>query len=315
MRARDFASLVRESAGAWMEDSALRLSASLAFYSVFSLAPLLVIAVSIGALIFNEQTVRDQVAAQLEALAGPRAADALEALLVTTAAQQRTGAVAAIVGMLAMVFGASGVFGELKDALNTIWGVVVKPGRTWLRLIRDRFLTFSMILSIGFLLLVSLLLSAILTAVSKYMNWLLPLPAWVWQTFDLLGSLCVVTVLFAMIFKILPNVRIGWHDVGLRCSRVGSHCVALGLLFGLYFVFRRRIHEGLRLPVRLRHCSQSSRNALERSCARSAPYRASMTPAAISRGVGERNRTARQKVTIVPKQIHQGNSITGSQLG
>jgi membrane protein len=234
MRARDFASVVRESAGAWMEDNALRLSASLAFYSVFSLAPLLVIAVSIGALIFNEQTVRDQVAAQLEALAGPRAADALEALLVTTAAQKRTGALAAIVGMLAMVFGASGVFGELKDALNTIWGVVVKPGRTWLRLIRDRFLTFSMILSIGFLLLVSLLLSAILTAVSKYMNWLLPLPAWVWQTLDLLGSLCVVTVLFAMIFKILPNVRIGWHDVWTGAA-VTSLLFVLGkFLIGFY---------------------------------------------------------------------------------
>jgi membrane protein len=234
MRARDFASVVRESAGAWMEDNALRLSASLAFYSVFSLAPLLVIAVSIGAIIFNEQTVRDQVAAQLEALAGPRAADALEALLVTTAAQKRTGALAAIVGMLAMVFGASGVFGELKDALNTIWGVVVKPGRTWLRLIRDRFLTFSMILSIGFLLLVSLLLSAILTAVSKYMNWLLPLPAWVWQTLDLLGSLCVVTVLFAMIFKILPNVRIGWHDVWTGAA-VTSLLFVLGkFLIGFY---------------------------------------------------------------------------------
>ena len=87
-----------ESAGAWMEDNALRLSASLAFYSVFSLAPLLVIAVSIATLIFSEQTVRDQVAAQLEALAGPHAADALEALLVTTAAQKRTGTLAVIAG-------------------------------------------------------------------------------------------------------------------------------------------------------------------------------------------------------------------------
>jgi membrane protein len=113
-------------------------------------------------------------------------------------------------------------------------GVVVKPGRTWLRLIRDRFLTFSMILSIGFLLLVSLLLSAILTAVSKYMNWLLPLPAWVWQTLDLLGSLCVVTVLFAMIFKILPNVRIGWHDVWTGAA-VTSLLFVLGkFLIGFY---------------------------------------------------------------------------------
>src|SRR4029434_9243092 len=96
MRARDFASVLTESAGAWMEDNALRLSASLGFYSVFSLAPLLVIAVSIAALIFSEQTVRDQIGAQLEALAGPRAADALEALLSTTAAQKRPGTFAAM---------------------------------------------------------------------------------------------------------------------------------------------------------------------------------------------------------------------------
>jgi membrane protein len=213
MRLRDFPSVLMESAGAWMEDNALRLSASVAFYSIFSLAPLLVIAVSIAALIFNEQTVRDQVSAQLEALAGPRAADALEALLITTAAQKRTGTVATIAGVVVLLFGASGVFAELKDALNTIWGVVVKPGRTLIRLIRDRFMSFSMVLSIGFLLLVSLLLSAILTALSKYMNWLVPLPAFVWQALDLLGSLSVITVLFAMIFKILPNVRIGWNDV------------------------------------------------------------------------------------------------------
>jgi membrane protein len=234
MRARDFASLLMESAGAWMEDNALRLSAALAFYSVFSLAPLLVIAVSIAALIFSEQTVRDQISAQLEALAGPRAADALEALLVTTAAQKRTGTFAAIAGIAVMVFGASGVFGELKDALNTIWGVVVKPGRTLLRLIRDRFLSFSMVLSVGFLLLVSLLLSAILTALSKYVNWLLPLPVFVWRTLDFLGSLGVITVLFAMIFKILPNVRIDWRDVWIGAA-VTSLLFVLGkFLIGFY---------------------------------------------------------------------------------
>jgi membrane protein len=234
MRARDFPSMLMESASAWMEDNALRLSASLAFYSVFSLAPLLVIAVSIGALIFSEQTVRDQIGAQLEALAGPRAADSLEALLITSAAQKRTGIFAAVAGIVVMLFGASGVFGELKDALNTIWGVVVKPGRTLVRLIRDRFLSFSMVLSVGFLLLVSLLLNAILIALSKYMNWLLPLPALVWQTLDFVGSFGVITVLFAMIFKILPNVRIGWGDVWIGAA-VTSLLFVLGkFLIGFY---------------------------------------------------------------------------------
>ncbi len=234
MRARDFPSVLLESAGAWVEDNALRLSASLAFYSIFSLAPLLVIAVSIAALVFSEETVREQVSAQLEALAGPRAADALETLLAATATQKRTGTFTAIAGIAVLLFGASGVFAELKAALNTIWGVVVKPGRTLLRLIRDRLMTFSMVLSIGFLLLVSLLLSAILTALSKYMNWLLPLPVFVWQTLDFLASLSVITVLFAMIFKILPNVRIGWRDVWLGAA-VTSLLFVLGkFLIGFY---------------------------------------------------------------------------------
>jgi membrane protein len=234
MRARDFVSVLLESAAAWMEDNALRLSASLAFYSVFSLAPLLVIAVSIGALMFSEQTVRDQISAQLDALAGSRAADALEALLVTTATQKRTGTFATIAGIVAMLFGASAVFGELKEALNTIWGVVIKPGRTLLRLIQDRFLSFSMVLSVGFLLLVSLLLNAILTALSKYINWVLPLPAFAWQMLDFVGSFGVITVLFAMIFKILPNVRLGWHDVWMGAA-VTSLLFVLGkFLIGFY---------------------------------------------------------------------------------
>jgi membrane protein len=178
--------------------------------------------------------VRDQISAQLEALAGPRAADALEALLVTTAAQKRTGTFATIAGIIVMLFGASGVFGELKDALNTIWGVVIKPGRTLLRLIHDRFLSFSMVLSVGFLLLVSLLLNAILTALSKYINWMLPLPALAWQTLDFVGSFGVITVLFAMIFKILPNVRLGWHDVWIGAA-VTSLLFVLGkFLIGFY---------------------------------------------------------------------------------
>jgi membrane protein len=234
MRVRDFPRILMESAGAWVEDNALRLSASLAFYSIFSLAPLLVIAVSIAALVFNEETVRRQVGVQLEALAGPRAADALEALLVTTATQKRTGTFATFAGIAVMLFGATGVFGELKDALNTIWGVVVKPGRTWLRLIHDRFLSFSMVLSVGFLLLVSLLLSAVLTAVSKYMNWLLPLPAFIWQMLDLLGSLCVVTLLFAMIFKFLPNVRIDWRDVWIGAAVTSALFVLGKFLIGVY---------------------------------------------------------------------------------
>src|SRR5436190_2871693 len=184
MRARDFPSVLLESAGAWVEDNALRLSASLAFYSIFSLAPLLVIAVSIAALVFSEETVREQVSAQLEALAGPRAADALETLLAATATQKRTGTFTAIAGIAVLLFGASTVFAELKDALNTIWGVVVKPGRPFFTLVRDRFFSFSIVLAIGFLLLVSLIISILVEGVGYYMSGRFQFSPAIWKTWD-----------------------------------------------------------------------------------------------------------------------------------
>jgi membrane protein len=220
MRARDFLGLLKSSARAWIDDEALRLSASLAYYAVFSLAPLLVLVVSAASLIFGEKAARGQISEELEALAGSRAAEALEALLATAATHKTTGVFAAVAGVVALFFGASGVFLELKNALNTIWGVVVKPGRTVRRLIRDRLMTFSMVLSIGFLLLVSLLLSAALAALGKFMSWLLPLPAGLWEVLDFLISFGVITVLFALILKILPNARIRWRDLWIGATLI-----------------------------------------------------------------------------------------------
>jgi membrane protein len=134
-------------------------------------------------------------------------------------------------GLVVLLFGASTVFVELKDALNTIWGVAVEPGRTFFTLVRDRFLSFSIVLAIGFLLLVSLVLSALLAALGKYMSAWLPLPAAVWQPCDFLVSFAVISALFAMIFKILPNVRIGWHDV-----RIGAVGTALLLTIGKFLI-------------------------------------------------------------------------------
>ena len=129
------------------------------------------------------------------------------------------------------LFGASTVFAELKDALNTIWGVTVKPGRAFFTLVRDRFLSFSIVLAIGFLLLVSLVLSAVLAGLGKYMSARLPLPAAVWQACDFLVSFAVISALFAMIFKMLPNVRIGWRDV-----RIGAVGTALLFTIGKFLI-------------------------------------------------------------------------------
>ncbi|MDQ3625168.1 MAG: YihY/virulence factor BrkB family protein [Verrucomicrobiota bacterium] len=215
MSPKSLFALLRDAAYAWIDDNVIRLAAALAFFAIFSLAPLLVIVISIASFVFGEDAARGHVATQLQGLAGTQAAEAIQAIVRHSADQETTGVLATLAGFAVLLFGASGVFGELKDALNLIWGVQVKPGRTWLRLIRDRFLSFTMVLGIGFLLLVSLVVSALLAALSKYMSGWIALPAPVWATLDFVISLIVISALFAMIFKILPNVRLAWRDVAI----------------------------------------------------------------------------------------------------
>jgi membrane protein len=234
MPPRDLPQLLKEAASEWIEDGAMRLSASLAYYAVFSLAPLLVIVISIAGLVFGEEAARGQIAQQISALAGAHAGEAIQATVRASASEKTTGVLATIIGLVVLLFGATTVFAELKDALNTIWGVAVKPGRAFLTLVHDRFLSFSIVLAIGFLLLVSLVLSAWLAALGKYMSAWLPLPATAWQACDFLVSFAVISALFAMIFKILPNVRIGWRDVWIGAVGTALLFTIGKFLIGLY---------------------------------------------------------------------------------
>ena len=215
MQPRDLFPLIKEAASDWVDDGAMRLSSSLAYYAIFSLAPLLVIVVSIAGLVFGEEAARGQLAQQIAKLAGARAGDAIQAAVHSSASHQTTGVLATIIGSAVLLFGASTVFAELKDALNIIWGVIVKPGRPFLTMVRDRFFSFSIVLAIGFLLLISLVISILLAALGIYMSGRLQLPSAVWQAWDFLISFMVVSCLFAMIFKLLPNVIIRWRDVWL----------------------------------------------------------------------------------------------------
>ena len=133
----------------------------------------------------------------------------------SSAAEKSTGVLATVIGTALLLFAASTVFAELKDALNTVWGVVVKPGRPFFTLVHDRFFSFSIVLAIGFLLLVSLIINVLLAALGLYMSGHFQFPPAVWQTWDFVITFAVVTALFAMIFKLLPNVRLRWRDVWL----------------------------------------------------------------------------------------------------
>lgn len=206
-------SLLKDAASDWVDDGAMRLSSSLAYYAIFSLAPLLVILISMAGLVFGEEAARGQLSQQIATLAGKGAGDAIQAAVQSSAAQKSSGVMATVFGTGLLFFGASTVFAELKDAMNSIMGVVVKPGRPFLTLIRDRFFSFSIVLAIGFLLLVSLVISVLLAALGVYMSGQFHMPPLVWQIWDFILSFVVVSVLFAMIYKLLPNARLRWRDV------------------------------------------------------------------------------------------------------
>lgn len=212
MTLRNAWSTLREAGRAWVGDKATRLSAALAFYTLLSLAPLLLIAIAVAGAVYGRETAVGALIDQLRGLVGDAGATVAKTA-VEHADQPRQGGLAAVIGIATLLYGASGVFGELQDALNTVWGVKPKPGRgIWVTL-RDRFLSFGMVLVIGFLLLVSLVVSTALAAFGGYLGALVPnLPAFM-QAVNFVFDFLVVTALFALIFKFLPDAKIAWQDV------------------------------------------------------------------------------------------------------
>lgn len=205
-------SLIRQTITEWMEDGALKLSAALAYYSVFSIAPLLIICISIAGLVLGEEAVRGHLDEQLSGFIGKQAAAGVQSM-VQGASKPSHGWIGTIVGFLVLLMGASGVFGQLKDALNVIWDVKVTKKSGVMGFLRERLLSFGMVLVLGFLLLVSLLLSTAIAALSKYLNSFLGVPAAIWAMVALLVSIAILAVLFATIFKMLPDIRVRWRDV------------------------------------------------------------------------------------------------------
>jgi membrane protein len=201
----------------WMEDKALRLSAAVAYYSIFSLAPLLVIAIAVAGLVFGQEAVRGQLGEQLKQFVGPQAAQTVQSM-IQSAAKPSHGWIATIVGFITLLLGASGVFGQLKDALNTIWEVQAKKGAGIKGFIKERILSFGMVLVIGFLLLTSLLLTTLLAGMTHWLSQILPMPPFVWGVITFVVSFAVATLLFACIFKVLPDVKLAWRDVWIGAA-------------------------------------------------------------------------------------------------
>ena len=221
-----------QSINGWLEDRALRFSAALAYYSIFAMAPLIIISISVAGLIFGEQAARGQVYQQINWLLGSKGAVEIQTLIQASSDTSKS-IVATVVGIITLLVGASGVFGQLKDALNSIWGVRLKPGAGIISSVKEYLFNFSMVLGVGFLLIISLLLSAVLHSLNSFLTGYLPLPSFV-GPLTAAGSFVVVLLLFALIFKVLPDVEIGWEDVWIGAT-VTAILFTLGkFLIGLY---------------------------------------------------------------------------------
>jgi len=204
--------LLKASVGSWSDDKSPRLGAALSFYTVFAMPPLFMIPIFMASLVFDPDSVRTQMFSEVGGLVGKKSAEAIQAAM---AAQYQTskGLVASVIAIGTLILTATGLFIELQDALNTVWRVEAKPGHGLMGFIRIRLLSFAMVVGIGFLLLVSLIVSAGLAAFTKYISGLLPGVGIVSIIASDVVSFAVITVLFAMIFKVLPDVKIGWRDV------------------------------------------------------------------------------------------------------
>lgn len=209
---RTLVTIVKQTASDWVDDDASRLAASLAFYTLLSMAPLVIITVAIAGVVLGPEAARGQLAAELSRVVGSNAARGIQAV-VASAYSPSTGTLGTLIGVVTLFVGASGVFGELQFALNSIWEVRAKPGRGILGEVKDRFISFLMVLVVAFLLLVSLLLSTLISAVGHSFTPLLPGGELVWQACNFVFSLALITGLFALIFKYVPDVEIAWADV------------------------------------------------------------------------------------------------------
>jgi membrane protein len=225
--------LTKESFQEWLDDGALDLGAALAYYTIFSLAPMLLVVIAVAGLVWGRDAVQGQLVGQMQGLVGEQGGQAIQTM-VANAGRHGSGVLATIVAVVTILFGATGVFAQLQSSLNRIWNVEPKPGAGLSAFVKTRLLSFGMVLGIGFLLLVSLVVSAAVAAVGKWATGLLPAAEMLVQGLTFVVSFVLVTLLFAMIFKVLPDVEIAWRDVWIGAA-VTALLFTLGkLLIGLY---------------------------------------------------------------------------------
>ncbi|WP_227686983.1 YihY/virulence factor BrkB family protein [Spirosoma arboris] len=223
--------VLHDSFNGFLDDRCLKLSAALAYYTIFSLAPLLVLIISLTSIFFGQEAIQGQIFGQINGLVGNEAAKQIQDMIKSVGLSGKTST-ALIIGIVTLVLGATSIFVEIQDSVNLIWRVKPKPKKGWVKILKDRLLSSSLVVSLGFLLLVSLIINGLVLALSSTLTRYLPgLGVYVISAFNFLISTGVVTVLFGVIFKVLPDAKIDWKDV-----RGGAIFTALLFMLGRYLI-------------------------------------------------------------------------------
>lgn len=235
MTLKDYWELLVESWKAWGTHKTPRSAAALAYYTIFSLAPLLVLVIAVAAFVFGQEAAQGKIVTEIQGVVGVESARAIQAM-VEKARAPAAGIVATVLSLIALLIGATGVVGELKDTLNTIWQGEPSPGGGLLSTLKERLMSLAFVLGVGFLLLVSLVVSAALSVLSGFLSHLFSSP-WllqVWRVVDLVVSVGIITLLFAMLYRFLPDTKIPWRDVGIGAVITALLFVISKFLIGLY---------------------------------------------------------------------------------
>lgn len=229
---KSFLPLLKETFISWNAHKAPKMGAALAYYTTFSMAPLIVLIVGIAGLVVEQDEARSSIVAQLSTLMGAEGGAIAESIL-TNSAKQETGLATTMIGLIVLLVGASGVFAELQDSLNIIWDAPIRE-HPWRALVRERLLSFAMVFVLGFLMLVSLVLSAGIALVGARMKGWAPGFDMIWEGANSLVSFLVITLLFAAIYRFLPDVRIAWRDVWTGALLTSALFILGKYLLGVY---------------------------------------------------------------------------------
>lgn len=223
--------LLRETFKSFRDNNVLKLSASLAYYSIFSMGPLLVVIISLCGFLFSQEAVEGKVYEILKNYVGGETAFSIQ-IMIKNVGHDNKNFLAGVIGFVFLMLGATSIFGEIQDSINIIWGIKAKPKKNWISYLKNRFLSFSVIVSLGFLLLITLLISSLIELVSSKLSLYFPaVTLVVFYIINLLLTISISTLIFGTIFKVLPDAKIKWKDV-----MAGSVVTAILFLIGKFSI-------------------------------------------------------------------------------